>query len=216
MKTFDIGIDLDGVGYNLQASLAPYARKHGYHLASEESWNRIDPERGTHGGFASWGISNYAEFQALCSRASEDGALYSSGAPFEGFISMMRDLTEEGHRLHIITARAKNPESRIADMTRSWLGRWAIPYRTLSFSPDKAVRKTDLFIEDSTFNYKSLLETGMTVPYLVTRPWNLFFEAENRVSDLSEFVSEVRKRSGRTSLSAGAIQGACVVPFSAR
>lgn len=213
MKTFDIGVDLDGVGYNLQASLAPYARECGYHLASEEAWNRIDPESGVHGGFTSWGIANYDEFLDLCTRASDEGALYSSGVPFPGFISMMRDLTEEGHRLHIITARTKDPEGRIAHATRSWLGRWAIPHRSLSFSSNKAVRKTDLFIEDSTFNYESLLSGGMTVPYLVSRPWNLFFDAERRVSDLSEFVSEVRRRAGCTSLAGDSTQGVRDVPF---
>lgn len=209
MNTFDIGVDLDGVGYNLQASLAPYARKCGYRLASEEAWNRIDPETGVHGGFASWGIADYDEFLALCTRASEDGALYASGAPFAGFVSMMKALSNDGHRLHIITARTKDPEGRIAQDTRAWLGEWAIPHRSLSFSSNKALRKTDLFIEDSTFNYEALLETGMTVPFLVTRPWNTLFEAEYRVSDLSEFVSEVRKRAGHAQpASAEAVQGA--------
>lgn len=194
MKTFDIGIDLDGVGYNLQASLAPYARKQGYQLASEPSWNRINPDTGKHGGFASWGIRDYDEFSDLCSEASVEGTLYASGAPFAGFVSMMRTLASDGHRLHIITARTKDPESKIAHSTRAWLGEWVIPHRSLSFSADKTQHHTDLFIEDSTFNYASLLETGMTVPFLVSRSWNLNFDATNRVEHLADFTSEVRRR----------------------
>lgn len=195
MKTFDIGVDLDGVGYNLQATLAPYARKNGFPLASEERWNRIDPVTKEHGGFASWDIPNYADFQSLCMRAVEKGALYASGAPFSGFLPMMRSLADDGHRLHIVTARTEDPESRVAQATRAWLGEWAVPYRSLSFAKDKCARRTDFFIEDSTFNYEALLETGMTVPYLVSRPWNASFAAANRVEDLSEFVTVVRRAS---------------------
>lgn len=197
MKTFDIGIDLDGVGYNLQASLAPYAREVGYERASEETWNEIDPETGVHGGFASWGVADYGEFLDLCGKASDDGVLYVAGTPFVGFVPMMKELSRDGHRLHIITARTQDPESGIARATRAWLEQWEVPYLTLTFSSNKAIRRTDLFIEDSTFNYESLLEAGMTVPYLVSRPWNLFFDAEHRVSDLLEFVDEVRRRASQ-------------------
>lgn len=193
MKTFDIGVDLDGVGYNLQATLAPYARKNGLPLASEERWNRIDPETNVHGGFASWGIPDYPAFLDLCTNAVEAGVLYTSGAPFSGFIPMMQALADEGHRLHIVTARTTDPDSRIAHATRAWLGEWTIPHRTLSFSADKTRPRTDLFIEDSTYNYTALLETGMTVPYLISRPWNLYFDATSRVDDLFEFVAEVRR-----------------------
>lgn len=198
MTTFDIGVDLDGVGYNLQAALAPFARAQGYRAASEESWNRIDPETGLHGGFFAWGITDYDEFLALCSKASTEGALYASGAPFPGFASMMRTLDQEGHRLHIITARTKDPQGAIACSTRRWLKDWAIPHQSLSFSSDKASRKTDLFIEDSAFNYERLLDGGMTVPFLVSRPWNVNIDVEHRVDDLDEFTHEVRKRADST------------------
>lgn len=192
MQTFDIGIDLDGVGYNLQASLSPYARKHGYPLASESRWNRIDTETGLHGGFAAWGIEDYDQFLALCSEAVAEGVLYASGCPFPGFVSMMRALADGGHRLHIVTARTTDPDSRAAQATRSWLGEWTIPYHTLTFSPDKTQVRTDFFIEDSAFNYAALREAGKTVPYLISRPWNLPFEVENRISDLSEFTRAVQ------------------------
>lgn len=212
MKTFDIGVDLDGVGYNLQASLAPYARRQGYRSASERAWNRIDPETGKYGGFASWGITNYDEFLALCSSASTQGQLFASGAPFAGFISMMRTLANDGHRLHIITARTKNPKGRVARSTRAWLGEWAVPHQSLSFSSNKAQRHTDLFIEDSPTNYLALMESGMTVPFLVSRPWNLNFTVENRVSHLADFVAEVRHRAHP---SLRAVQGSREVIFSA-
>ena len=200
MKTLDIDVDLDGVGYNLQAALAPFARQHGYPQASEEAWNRIDPETGVHGGFASWDIEDYTEFLSLCTKASEAKVLYASGRPFEGFLPMMEALAADGHRLHIITARTGDPESLIAASTRAWLKDWSIPHESLSFSSNKAIRKTDLFIEDSTFNYESLLEGGMTVPFLVTRPWNRDFHAEHRVADLAEFVAEVRRRATQEGL----------------
>src|SRR5690625_2054233 len=86
MKTFDIGVDLDAVGYNLQSTLAPYARKHGYPLATDQIWNHIDSETGRHGGFSSCGIKDYDEFLSLCSKAVNDGVLYSTGCPFPGFL----------------------------------------------------------------------------------------------------------------------------------
>ena len=194
MKTFDVGVDLDGVGYNLQSTLAPYARKHGYPLATEQRWNRIDPETGRHGGFSSWGIKDYDEFLSLCSKAVNDGVLYSTGCPFPGFLSMMRGLAGDGHRIHIITSRTSDPSSLTARATRSWLGEWAVPHQTLTFSADKTQTHTDFFIEDSAHNYAKLVEHGMTVPYLVSRSWNLWFEAENRVTDLVGFADVVHKK----------------------
>lgn len=192
MKTFDIGVDLDGVGYNLQASLAPYARKNGYPRATEERWNQTNPGTNKHGGFSAWGIPDYKTFHDLCINAAEDGCLYASGPPFPGFVSMMRSLNDDGHRLHIVTARTLDADSLIARATRSWLGEWVVPHRSLLFAKDKTQHRTDFFIEDSTFNYASLSESGMTVPYLISRPWNASFDASNRINDLATFVSEVR------------------------
>lgn len=212
MKTLDVGVDLDGVGYNFQAALAPFARAQGYPLASESRWNEIDPETNTHGGFASWGIPDYAALMELVPRAIEEAGLYARGCPFPGFIEMMRSLSEDGHRIHIITARTSDTESPAAHATRSWLGEWSIPYRTLSFSRNKALRRTDLFIEDSTYNYSALEESGMTVPFLVSRPWNLFFDSSNRVDDPLGFLAEVRKAAGHSPTEVGE-RGGCAIPF---
>lgn len=214
MKTLDIGVDLDGVGYNIHASLAPYARTHGYPLASEATWNRIDPDTGLHAGHTGWGIAGHKEFFALCTRAVTDGALYSKGAPFPGFVAMMRELAADGHRLHIITARPALG-GRVERATRAWLAEWAVPFHRLVLSGKKTGWGAEVFIEDSAFRYDELLDDGTTVPYLVTRPWNRGVQVENRVDDLGQFVGEVRRRVSPRAAAEGHVGGVSELVFRA-
>jgi hypothetical protein len=185
-RTLDIGVDLDGVCYPFDRVLARFvAATTGRDLAlmpTPASWDIP----------ACWGLSA-AEFGAHVEAGIAAGVIFRRGGPFVGVVAGMQRLAEAGHRLHIVTDRARGELADVAAAsTRAWLADYHIPYTSLTLSGDKTQVDVDAFIEDRDVNFLALAEAGSN-PYLRHQPWNAHLEvaASRRVSDFGAFVGQV-------------------------
>lgn len=189
MRTgLDIGVDLDGVCYNFQDSLARYLRyykihkEYGYTIDEPISWEF----------YAEWGMS-LEEFLKHCHDGANAGFIFGKGEPHEGSVSSLSFMKAMGNRIHIITDRSFGDTPAVSEnLTIDWLDRHGFEYDSLTFSADKTCVKTDFFIEDKLQNYDALDATSCK-PYLVNRSWNTLHGDDNRrrVRSIGEFASTI-------------------------
>jgi 5'(3')-deoxyribonucleotidase len=178
-----IGVDLDGVCYDFQGSLAAYLENAGL-----EYDTAIAPSRWEF--YLDWGMT-MEEFIKHCHDGVDAKFVFNVGKPLDSAESAIKNLRDMGHSVHIITDRSFGKIPAISeDTTREWLNRHHIEYDSLTFSPDKTCVKTDVFIEDKLENYDALDAADVEV-YLVNRPWNKRDDNRRRVKDIQEFVSIV-------------------------
>jgi hypothetical protein len=160
-----VGFDLDGVGYVFQDSVIRYMD----HAGLTEHYNVFQPTS-TWSFFKEWGMS-LEDFLQICNDGADAGFIFSGGY-MDHFPDVVRRAKELGHSVHIVTDRRFGATPEVSQtLTRQWLAQHEIPYDTLTFSADKTVVKTDVFVEDKLENYDALEAAG-TFVYLVNRPWN--------------------------------------------
>lgn len=177
-----IGIDLDGVAYNFDASLKHY-------LVENEGFDPADlpdPE-GWHFYRDQWGMTD-EEFAAHCSKGVDAGVVFLHGDPHAGTADALRRLKAAGHTLHVVTHRTYG--TRSVQNTMEWLQRHGIPFDTITFSGDKTLMEVDAFIEDNTDNYDALEAAGR-MPFLIDRPWNRHHADARRVHSWEQFEAEI-------------------------
>lgn len=179
-----IGLDIDGVMFDFAASLERYLVRIGKH----RELNISQPTRWEF--YLDWGIEEW-EFIDLCNDGVDEGYVFSGGvmdmAP--SAVNFMRNM---GNTIHIVTDRffGRYPEQS-HKATEYWLNQHEIEYDSLTFSGDKTVIRTDVFIEDKLSNYDALVKNG-TDCYLVDRPWNQDLgDNRKRVKSIQEFASIV-------------------------
>lgn len=182
-----IGVDLDGPCANFVESLARYLRSRG-RAATVESWQQH------YCGYRGWGLTD-DEFLGWCHRAADDGELFTNIDPEPGVVPALERLRDAGHTIHIVTARNFGSVGASEAATMSWLARHRVPLHSLTFSSDKTVVPTDVFIEDNLGNYDALEGAGCE-PWLVTLPHNPDADGRTRrrVPDLPAFVDMVLAR----------------------
>jgi hypothetical protein len=182
-----VGIDLDGVLFNFSESLYRYLKD--VHPDKAPRYYTEDGMRWNF--FEDWGLS-LAEFLEHCNAAAD--ARYLFAGPTRPWAKdALEYLAVRGHSLHIVTDRRFGTTPKVSeDITREWLYQHGIPYDSLTFSADKTVVPTDVFIEDKPANYDALWHAG-TKCYMVTRPWNQDHPVPDvyRVSNVSEFAIRV-------------------------
>jgi len=182
-----IGVDLDGVVHNFAVSFYDYL----LHNNDPNIPKDFDGLEVKYDFFTEWGI-DHETYKNLHDDAIIKGFAYN-GPLIDDAANQINRLYEAGHKIHIITARPK----KAALTTMKWILKHEIPFHSLTFSENKALIKTDAFIEDNEFNYKTLEESG-SVPFLVDRGWNrdakgLF----RRVENIGEFVDLVIGATGQ-------------------
>lgn len=184
MKTFDIGIDLDGVCYDFAQSLREYLSivKHDYTI--------FDGEPDHWHFYLDWGMTQ-EEFINHCNSGVSLGFIFERGEPRDMAPDAIHFMKNLGHKIHIVTDRSfGNSPGDSQSATRSWLYECNIPYDSLTFSADKTCVKTDFFVEDKIENYDALDAAGVQV-YLVNRPWNLQKDNRRRIKSIQEFATIV-------------------------
>lgn len=182
-----IGLDADGVLYPFEEGLRHYLTQYvglePEQLGEITQWHLYED----------WGLSR-EEFKEYYTDAINSGVLFSVPGPYEGTTAGLQRLVDAGHSLHVVTARGDTGHpGRAEGMTRFWLAMHLPPITSLTFSSDKTIVNTDVFLEDKLSNYDDLHFAGVRV-YLMDRPWNQQLEAwpyRRRVKDMIEFADDV-------------------------
>lgn len=182
-----IGVDLDGVLYNFHGAFIDHLRASGQYERYEvkhvfDRWNF----------FEQWGMSQ-EEFVSHCNSGVDSGIIFR-GPARKRAASSLRRIKKAGNEIHIITDRSfgSTPEAS-KQATYDWLNEHQIPYDSVTFSADKTVVKTDMFVEDKLENYDALDKAGTEV-YLINRPWNRRTDFRRRISGITEFANIVTGR----------------------
>ncbi|MFB7890274.1 hypothetical protein ACFCZ3_19710 [Cellulosimicrobium cellulans] len=155
MRKLRVGFDLDEVMYPFVASLRWYRHHHQGHALD----TMPDPAEYEFG--PSWGIATREEFVNLCATAVDDGVVFRHGVPFPMAREVTHMLRGAGHEVHIVTARFLGSPGKAEEATRWWLDEHGIAYDSLTFSHDKTVVPTDVYIDDRPDNYDALKAAGV-------------------------------------------------------
>lgn len=175
----DIGVDIDEVMFDFVGSLREWLHfQYGcqYHFMPEPiRWDFA----------ADWGLTK-AEFDDACYAGVDAGFIFARGVPLPGTEVALRQLASLG-RIHLVTNRRFGPKTRVN--TLRWLGRYGLPYDTLTFTKDKTRVPADIYIDDKPENYDLLDQAGYN-PFLRDHPWNQHHFGR-RVYDWRGFIDEV-------------------------
>lgn len=183
-KALSIGVDLDGCNVMFQVGVNAYLRMQGY------TDLRCDPSN--YHFWEDWGW-NTEQWEAFW-KAGVEAEIIFNNAPFRGAVEAINALYDAGHSIHVITYRGWPDRPGLAErVTENWLNERGYKYNSLTFSKDKTVIKTDVFVEDNLDNYQALTEAG-TECYLITRPWNKEAKVERRVRSIGEFSRRVLEK----------------------
>lgn len=181
-----IGVDLDGVLYDFVGDFRNWLimehDREAHHLPPAESWNFWKDQ---------WGLT-LDEFLGICGESVDAGYMFRVGDPHPDSIEYMHRLREDGHSLHIITAR--NFGSKSIQNTEWWLNEHDVPHDSLSFSKDKTIMALDTMIDDHAENFIQLEQAGIRA-YLLDRLWNQYHETDRRVYDWKDFYERVTSES---------------------
>lgn len=181
-----IGIDLDGVIYNFEESVRHYlVNWEGYsrdELPDPTGWH-IDKQ---------WGMTR-KQFQMYCHLGVDIGVIFLHGGAIRAAREGVSALREQGHTIHICTARDYGQSGASASNTARWLAHESIYYDSLTFSHDKTIVAVDYMIDDRIENYDALVGAGVRA-VLMDQPWNQDEEDQRgrvRASDMLDFANMV-------------------------
>ena len=177
-----VGVDLDGVVYDFVGSLKNYLVMVGWKTPEEippaTSWTF----------YKDWGLTT-DEFLDVCADGVDQGFIFRLGPPLPGAVGGMERLQNAGHTLHIVTNRSFGSHS--VSNTEAWLHDYHIPFDSLTFSDDKTLVRTDVFIDDYVKNYDEL-EAANVRSVLFDQPWNRDADKALRVHNWGEFTQLVK------------------------
>lgn len=178
-----IGLDLDGVIYNFTKVYNAKLIELGHHDVI------LEEEPDTWDYFIQYGYT-MDEFRAHMDELVDSKRLFWTGDLYEESIpENIRQLRKAGHTIHIVTNRFSGKILCPEQGTRHFLDSKGIEYDSLTFSPDKTVIKTDVFLEDNLKNFEALWSADI-ICYLINRPYNQTGKDEDegfRVDSFQEF-----------------------------
>lgn len=184
-----IGWDLDGVGYEFVDALRDRIVKTGLRKLEElpkpKVWDFPEDQ---------WGFTT-PEWLEIFRLGVDAGEIFRIGPPRPGFVKAFKRARALGHTNHIVTHRAMGQLS--VQNTSEWLNEYMRDgnnkplWDSLTFSADKTIVDTDIFLDDYPVNYDQLDQAGRLV-YFLTRPWNKDHPGR-RVNSLTEFVKVVEE-----------------------
>lgn len=174
-----IGIDMDGPMYSFVTDAAAVVAMY---LGVDPS--DLSPAT-TEDFFTQWGVES-EQFWNLIKDAVADGRVSRWGIPVVGAVDAISDLRAKGHTIHIVTGR----ETYAAANTVAWLSDNEVEYDSLTFSGDKTVVATDVFLDDNTAHLDALKSAGtITARYMC--PWNMQATQHPGMRDWCDFADYV-------------------------
>jgi 5'(3')-deoxyribonucleotidase len=150
-----IGVDLDGVCADFYGRMrqiaAEWFERPVDELPEEVSW-----------GLSEWGITTQSQYDSLHRFAVTQRELFSSMEVIPGARKYLRQLSDEGFRIRIITHRLfiHYFHAAAVQQTVNWLDSHGIPYWDLCFMKEKTQVGADIYIEDSPGNVEQLRSKG--------------------------------------------------------
>lgn len=196
MRKFKVGFDIDDV-------LFPWYLR--AHEAAKEAGITNGVEPTTWRPYEEYGCTKEEWLEAL-EVVTLKGSLYLEHGPDEDATRALRSLYFAGHEVHLITARGFIGHSRLIQRhTVRWLEKYAVPYKTLSFTRQKGLRVKQLgvewFIDDNGDNFRDVGRAiGYRTPqparsYLLNRPWNQDVDTfwGERVDSVQQYVDIITK-----------------------
>lgn len=173
-----IGVDLDMVVYDFIKAFREAALRKGWNMGEPDCWNY----------YRTCGMSD-EEFADIMHFSVDDLQLFWRGDMLDDAALHISRLKEAGHEIHIVTHRMSGYLYSSEQATKYWLNTKGVEYDSLTFSKDKTVVDTDVFIEDNLDNYDALDAAGAK-SYLVNRAYNQDETKERRrVDTFGEFAA---------------------------
>lgn len=192
-----IGVDIDGVLYDLMPKLGDY-------FATSTGRPREEFVEPTSWEFhKDWGVEPEAAFRLFCNAVNER-AVWRWGDPMPGSVEALQSLIDAGHTVHLVTDRLSIGQAGVASIsTTQWLADHSVPFTTLTFARDKTLVQTDVFIDDRPLNAEEISAAGTPV-WLHDAAHNKDFEWPRRVTSLTEFAELMCSRvmGGKTPVAA--------------
>ena len=151
-----IGVDLDGVCADFYGRMRE--------IASEWLECSIDELPGEVSyGLTEWGISGEGQYESLHRFAVTQRELFRTMPLIPGARKYLRQLSDEGYRIRIITHRLfiHYFHASAVQQTVEWLDSHGIPYWDLCFMKEKSQVGADIYIEDSPENILQLRQAGL-------------------------------------------------------
>ena len=150
-----LGVDLDGVCSDFYARMREIAAEW-----QERSVEELPAE--VTFGLSEWGIKSPDEYKSLHRFAVTQRGLFSSSAMIAGARRYLRQLSDEGARIRIITHRLflSYFHSIAVSQTIEWLDANGLPYRDLCVMKEKQQVGADIYVEDSPDNVLALRAAG--------------------------------------------------------
>lgn len=182
-----VGNDCDGCYSNFGDECRAYLKSIGKAFGYKD--NGTEPHSWDF--YEYWGMDRL-QFKAMCDDAVDAGYIFA-GPPRPGAIEANHALAAAGHYMVYITDRffGSKPENSHAATCR-WFQEYDLYYDELIFSADKTCRPTDIFIEDKWENAVALEAAG-TQTWLINRPWNLEYDWDKRIDDISQWPAVVEE-----------------------
>ncbi len=150
-----LGVDVDNV-------LADYTDAFRQVVAKGTGRDPADlPDPATWSAYEEWGL-NDRTFNQWHRRAVVDERILRDAAPIPGGAEALRNLSEAGVRIRIVTHRLylSGTHALVASDTVEWLEEHEIPYWDLCFVARKGDVGCDVYIDDAPHNILHLRERG--------------------------------------------------------
>ena len=156
LKDLILGVDLDGVCSDFYGRMREIAAEW-----FERPVEELTPD--VTYGLAEWGIESGEQYASLHRFAVTARSLFSSSKMIPGARRYLRQLSNEGARIRIITHRLfiEYFHQDAVSQTIEWLDHHGIPYWDLCFMKAKEQVGADIYIEDSPGNLESLRSRGL-------------------------------------------------------
>ncbi len=155
-KQVVLGVDLDGVCADFYVQMRAFA--------AEWFERPIDelPLDVTY-GLEEWGIQSEEQYKSLHRFAVTARDLFRVVPMVPGTRRVLRQLSDEGYRIRIITHRLFIHffHATAVQQTIDWLDHHGIPYWDLCFMRDKDQVGADIYVDDSPENVESLRGLGL-------------------------------------------------------
>lgn len=185
MTTLRVGVDIDDVLY---------------------PWSEVAHRLSVRAGLTQPGTPTpptWAPFEVYGCPADDWYAVLADGARtgelyFDHPMPLARDaltrIRDAGHTVHLVTARGfLHNGDLIRRHTVQWLAAHRIPHDTLTFSRQKTVITTDVFVDDAEHNVHELRDAGVPV-YLMDAPHNRHVTGFDRVHSIADFAERILTR----------------------
>lgn len=176
-----LGFDVDDVVADFWSVATPiFNRKYG-----------VESKKEDHISFSSlediYGI-NYSEFFRT---VLEEGVLEQM-IPYQGVPEIMRNISEAGHSIVLVTSRSYHPDA--LEVTSTFFKKNDIPYNELYIKEDGKNKSdylphgTHFFLDDLPSNLNEIEASGKVQNLgLISQPWNKSERSFDRYRNLSDF-----------------------------